>query len=380
MHGANSDGRSGGWRWRIAALVWLVYLLYPIMAFVQRPEPLLRDIGAAVMLVTFVAVYAWAWGRPPNQAARLMAGAAALTALSIAALWWLHLPSALGGLVFAGPLLGFIPSWRLQIPGALAVISIMVAAWLLGHYSASLLWSLGLPFLGLVVVMRIYGEYWHLFYRLHEAEASVRELAVANERLKLARDLHDIVGHNLSVVALRADLAAQQADGGAPEAAAEMRQVAQTAREALHDVREVISRWRGVAFADEWAHAERVLASAGVQSSITLGVTDLQLPPELNRVLGFFVREGVTNILRHSRATECRLTVTPGEDSLCMRLEDNGMGAMPATEDAGSGITGLRERLGEIGGRLAAFPRGTGYVLEATVPWSGGKGAPGAAH
>jgi two-component system sensor histidine kinase DesK len=181
-------------------------------------------------------------------------------------------------------------------------------------------------------------------------------------------------------MALRAELAAQQADVAAPEAAAEMLQVAQTAREALHDVRAVISRWRVVSFAEEWANAERVLASAGVKARAAAALGDLQLPPEVNRVFGFFVREGVTNILRHSRATECRLTVIPRAETLSIRLEDNGTGTTPSAEHSGSGIAGLRERFGEMGGRLAAAPQSTGYVLEATVPCGARRGEPGAVH
>ena len=380
MRGASLDGSSGQWRWVVASSVWLLYLLYPITQFLHRPETLFHDVIGLVLLGIFVGVYVWAWSRPRAGHGRLLAGATGLTVLSVAAMWWLHLPYALGGLVFVGPLLGFIRSWRVQIPGALAVLGIMVAAWRLGHDPRSLLWSLGLPFLGLVVAMRIYGDYWHLFHRLHQAEEAVRELAATNERLKLSRDLHDIVGHSLSVMALRAELAAQEARDTAPEAAAEMLQVAKTAREALRDVRAVISRWRVVSFEQEWANAERVLASAGITARTASTLGDLQLPPNLNRVFGFFVREGVTNILRHSRATECRLTVRRGAEVLMIRLEDNGTEKAASAEGAGSGIAGLRERFGEMGGSLAAAQQATGYVLEATVPLDARRGARYAAH
>ena len=380
MHGASSEGSSGQWRWAIASSVWLLYLIYPISQFIHRPETLAQDILAMVMLGTFVGLYVWAWIHPRLEPRWLLTGGVGLTALSVLAMWWLALPTALGGLVFVGPLLGFIRSWRVQITGAVVVLGIMVASWLVGHDSMSLLWSLGLPFLGLVVVMRIYADYWHLFHRLHQAEDAVRELAVVNERLRMARDLHDIVGHNLSVVALRAELAAQLAGDTAPEAAAEMLQVAQSAREALRDVRAVISRWRVVSFEEEWTNAQRVLASAGVKATAATEWDGLDLPPEVDRVFGFFVREGVTNILRHSRATECRLTLSRDAEALSVRLEDNGAATIEFRDEVGSGLAGLHERFGEIGGRLAAFRQATGYVLEATVPWGGIGGEPGATH
>ncbi|MDA8205089.1 MAG: histidine kinase [Thermaerobacter sp.] len=256
----------------------------------------------------------------------------------------------------------------------------MGAAWWLGHDPQSLLWTLGIPFLGLVVAMRIYGDYWHLFHKLRRAEDAVRELAVVNERLKLSRDLHDIVGHSLSVMALRAELAARQAEAAAPAAADEMLHVVQTARDALRDVRAVISRWRVVSFVEEWGNAERVLASAGITALTVFTLGDLQLPPEVDRVFGFFVREGVTNILRHSRATECRLMVRKENLTLSIRLEDNGHQDTALAEDGGSGIVGLRERFAELGGSVAAALQASGYVLESTLPWIDPRTTPHAAH
>ncbi len=380
MRAASLDENKGQWRWIIASSVWLVYLAYPIAEFANRSETLTRDIVAGVMLAVYVAVYFWAWSRPQTHQERLVAGAAGLTALSVAAMWGLKLPYALGGLMFVGPLLGFIRSWRIQVFGSVVVLGIMGAAWWLGHDPQSLLWTLGLPFLGLVVAMRIYGDYWHLFHKLRRAEDAVRELAVVNERLKLSRDLHDIVGHSLSVMALRAELAAGQAEESAPEAADEMLHVAQTAREALRDVRGVVSRWRAVSFVDEWGNAERVLASAGITALAVSTLGDLQLPPEVNRLFGFFVREGVTNILRHSRATECRLMVREENLALSIRLEDNGHQDTALAEDGGSGIAGLRERFGELGGSVTAAHEASGYVLEATLPWIESRRIPHAAH
>lgn len=380
MRGASLDGNSGQSLWIVAASVWLLYLAYPIVEFTHRPETLAKDTVALIMLAIYVGVYLWAWSRPATHPGRLVAGAVGLTALSLAAMWWLDLPYALDGLVFVGPLLGFVRSWRIQATGALVVLGIMGAAWRIGHDPQALLWTLGIPFLGLVVVMRIYGDYWHLFHRLRQAEHAVRELAVANERLKLSRDLHDIVGHSLSVLALRSELAARQAEDTAPEAATEMLQVAQTAREALRDIREVVSRWRVVSFVEEWDNAERVLASAGIKARAGSALGELELPPEVNRVFGFFVREGVTNILRHSRATECRLMVLLGPSTVSVRLEDNGLQDMVLTEDAGSGIAGLRERFAELGGSVAAAQQTSGYVLEATLPWTEGRRPHHAAH
>lgn len=380
MRGESLDENKGQWRWSIASAVWLAYLVYPIAEFANRPETVAHDLMAGALLIVYVAVYFWAWSQPLIHQERLVVGAACLTALSMVAVWALKLPYALGGLVFVGPLLGFVRSWRIQTLGVMAVLGLLVAAWQLGHDPRSLLWTLGLPFLGLVIVMRIYSDFWYLFHRLRRAEDVVRELAVVNERLKLSRDLHDIVGHSLSVMALRAELAAEQAEPGAPLAADEMRRVAQTARDTLRDVRSAISGWRVVSFVDEWNQAEQILSSTGIVAKAEVTVGAHQLPADVNRAFGFFVREAVTNILRHSRATECCLRVHEEGGRLWIRMEDNGHQFRAPASDDGSGIKGLRERFSELGGTVMAGHHPSGYVLEATLPGIESRRAPHATH
>jgi two-component system sensor histidine kinase DesK len=132
-------------------------------------------------------------------------------------------------------------------------------------------------------------------------------------------------------------------------------------------VRAVVSRWRSVSFREEWARASATLEAAGIATE----ATDLNrdLPPELDRVLGFWIREGVTNILRHSQASRCRLVLEDGGDRLRAVLADDGS-PRGSPNPAGSGIRGLQERFAALGGEVHAYPTDRGFVLEAILPWS----------
>jgi two-component system sensor histidine kinase DesK len=227
--------------------------------------------------------------------------------------------------------------------------------------------SFVVPFYGITVAMMAWGHAWRLGSQLRFAEEEVRRLAAANERLALARDLHDVVGHSLSVLALRADLAAAHAEPLAPLAASEMRQVADLARDALHDIRRVVSNWRTTSFREEWRRSREILAAAGIVPE-EAGL-EQPLSPELDQVMAYWVREGVTNVLRHSNATRCRLTVEVNPQATVVTLEDNGPPRDPLPDcPPGNGLTGLRERLASLGGQLEAQQIGAGFRLRALLP------------
>lgn len=361
------------WLWMAMAGVWLMYLLYPIGEFLGRREAAGAAALAAALLALFLAAYVGAWRNPFHMTdAGRLGWAGVLVALSLIAAWLLHLPDALGGIVYAGPVLGFTADRRWAAAGIAGGGIAIVGAWRLLEgplASASLVWNLLVPFVAVAVAMQAWSRFWRLGVRLRTAERQLAELAVANERLALARDLHDVVGHTLSALAMRADLAAREASGLAPASAAEMRRVAQLARDALADVRRLVSSWRAVTLAGEWGQARGLLEAAGLK--VEEHLAPLVLPPEVDRGLAFFVREGVTNILRHSAATECRLTLAVAGEMLCVALHDNGQALAGDTRSDGSGLAGLRERFLELGGRVSGDWTPSGFRLGAEVPWHG---------
>ena len=296
----------GPWARAAAQGVWLVYLLYPISQFAAHPGPPARVVLGLGLLLVFLAAYGAMWRRPfqLTHAGRL-AWAGVLTALSLLAAVLLNLPVALGGLVYVGPVLGFLVDRRLALMGIGVVTAILAAAWRVMPLSPALFWSLVLSFVAVAVAMQIWGGFWRMGMRLRLAEEQLRDMAVLEERLGLSRDLHDVVGHRLSAIAVRAELAAQQARGLAPEGADEMLRVAQMARDALGDVRRMLSRWQAVSLRHEWADARATLEASGIR--VVESGMDLEVPVALDRGLGFFVKEGAR--------ISCATATPPGADS-----------------------------------------------------------------
>ncbi len=194
------------------------------------------------------------------------------------------------------------------------------------------------------------------------------QLAVAEERLRFARDLHDVMGRNLSAIAVKSQLAAELARRGRDGAAEEMDGVSGLAESSLREVREVVRGYRATDLASELAGARSVLRSAGVTTTVT-GADDVAgVPVPTQDLLGWVVREAVTNVLRHSCADHCVIALTQDGEGTTLTVRDDGAGA-PATW--GNGLTGLAERLAAGGGRLGAGPEGGGFVVRAVVGGAG---------
>ncbi len=199
------------------------------------------------------------------------------------------------------------------------------------------------------------------------------QLAVAEERLRFARDLHDVMGRNLSAIAVKGQLAGELVRRGRPEAAGELADISRIAEESLREVRGVVGGYRAVDLAGELAGARSVLRAAGVACAVSGEDDGAALPARTQSTLGWVVRESVTNVLRHSRASSCTidLETRPGEVEL--RVANDGLPEPGAAAPAGwgNGLTGLAERLAEAGGRLTAGQERDRFVLTATVPTEG---------
>lgn len=352
--------------WLLLSAPWLLYLIYPIGEFMGRSSSTAAlDVLAVGLLLAFLAVYLYLWHDPFELAEGVRAaGVVSLVALSVAAFATLSLPGALAGIIYAGSSAAYFRSSRYVYGLAGLVVLVVVGAWRLDRLPSGIMFEVLLPFFGLLIALRGYGQLWQMGMRLRAAEGEVRELAVQNERLAMSRDLHDLIGHSLSVLALRADLAAQQAEARAPDAADEMRQVAELARQALHDTREVVSRWRSLTYAGEWDHARTVLEAAGLDTRGEAQHADL--PPELDRAFGFLVREACTNVLRHSNASRVSLTQVTSAGKVRVTVADDG--TRRPSGPTGSGIQGLRERFAALGGSVWEVPGPDGFTLTAEVP------------
>ncbi|MES9601705.1 histidine kinase [Actinomadura sp. NPDC000929] len=209
---------------------------------------------------------------------------------------------------------------------------------------------------------------WDIAGRLDEARRLSAELAVKDERLRFAADLHDIQGHHLQVIALKSELAARLAETDPPRAAAEMREVRRLAADALGDTRAVVLGYRRTSLDDEIANATRILASAGIDARTT--AEPAAIGDTARHLLGLVMREATTNLLRHSRARHASVDyrVTGG----VARLRVGNDGASGPGADPGTGLTALAGRLRTAGGDLTWTRDADRFELTASLPAANG--------
>ncbi|MEU3662680.1 histidine kinase [Streptomyces sp. NPDC032940] len=209
-------------------------------------------------------------------------------------------------------------------------------------------------------------------YALDEARETRARLAVAEERLRFGRDLHDVMGRNLAVIALKSELAVRLARRERPEAVEQMIEVQRIAQESQREVRDVVRGYREADLEVELMGAQGVLAAAGIDCRVTGEAAGL--PAEVQSALGWVVREATTNVLRHGEAERCTVAVRMTEGRVVLTVENDGVGTPPggtdeATGSGGSGLAGLRERLSAVGGTLEAERVGKGaFRLVAQAP------------
>ncbi|MGI5501844.1 sensor histidine kinase [Lentzea sp. CA-135723] len=205
-----------------------------------------------------------------------------------------------------------------------------------------------------------------LVRQLEAVRSELADLAVSQERLRFARDLHDLLGFSLSAITLKVELARKLIGEHTDRAMRELAEILGIAREALTDVRAVASSYRELSLTDEIESARSVLTAAGVRA--TIETEHAELSPRSKTVLATVLREGVTNLLRHSEATRCDITIAGTGGQVSIDIVNDGAPARVST-DRGSGLTNLANRATAIGGSLLAQAGAAGtYRLHAEVP------------
>ncbi|MGW0481118.1 sensor histidine kinase [Nonomuraea sp. NPDC003214] len=219
---------------------------------------------------------------------------------------------------------------------------------------------------------------WDVAKRLNDVRRLAAELAVKEERLRFAADLHDIQGHHLQVIALKSELAARLAEADPARAAAEMHEVRRLAADALSDTRAVVQGYRRTTLDAEIANATGVLAAAGIDARMSVEPADARRLPEAGRhLLGLVMREATTNVLRHSRARHAEVDYRVTGDLARLRVTNDGAG-QPGEQHSGqhgdqpsAGGTGLRtlaERLASAGGELTWEHDDDRFAVVARLP------------
>jgi two-component system, NarL family, sensor histidine kinase DesK len=287
--------------------------------------------------------------------------AAAMVAMGIGL--WPVTHAAGAFFIYGAATLGHIePTSRaFRIIGLIAGI-VVLEAWLIERAWYNAIWPLF--FTILVGALNVHFAQVHRSNaRLRLAQDEIAHLAKVAERERIARDLHDLLGHTLSLVILKSELATKLAERDPERAREEIRDVERIAREALAEVRSAVTGYRAGGFTPEIQHARSTLATAGIAFEHDVPA-DAQLPPAQEAVLCLALREAVTNIVRHAGARQCRMSLDVADGAATMRITDDGRGG-----DApfGSGLSGMRERVEALGGTLTRDGR-RGTTLTVTLP------------
>ncbi|MFF4618027.1 sensor histidine kinase [Nonomuraea jabiensis] len=213
----------------------------------------------------------------------------------------------------------------------------------------------------LTAAMLVWRWIWWTIRDAHDGKEAKARLAVSEERLRFARDLHDLLGHSLSVITLKSELAAKLATKDPGRAAAEMAQVHRLAGDSLAEVQQAVHGYQALDLDEELAGARAALEAAGARCLIDARADGLS--PAARTLLAWVVREGTTNVLKHSAATRCAITIDGG----VLEMLNDGVDGRPASP--GSGLRGLSERLATAGGSFSAQPTPAGeFLLRAAVP------------
>jgi len=228
-------------------------------------------------------------------------------------------------------------------------------------------WTEGVLFLPAIIVsisamMAAFGRNIAAMNALRATRDQMAQMAVERERSRVARDLHDILGHSLTVITVKTELAGRLIDVDPARARAEIGEVEALARGALADVRATVAGYRGITVAGELAAARQALDAAGIAAELPTATENV--PAERRELAGWIVREGVTNVIRHAHASRCRVRLSGRSVS----IEDDGVGPASGAGTAGSGLIGLRERVEAAGGRLTlGRSEWGGFLLKVTL-------------
>jgi two-component system sensor histidine kinase DesK len=335
---------------------WLIYLsLYVVYAVAQTETAwgwVLQAAGLAVFLVLYFRAF---WLRDDALVAM---------AFAIVTLGMVMTPVNAGAssfFIYGAAFLGDAKRPAIAVRWLVLIVSIvLVEAWLVPLPPQA--WIPAAVFSVLVGGTNIhFGELRRKDRALLAAREAAEHMAAIAERERIARDLHDLLGHTLSVIVIKSELAAKLADRDPARAADEIRDVEQISRKALQEVRQAIHGFSGESVEQELATGRAALASAGVE--LVTSVPRLAVHRDVERALALAVREALTNVIRHSRGTRCEVSVEYREGSISLVVHDNGVGGA-ALE--GAGLSGMRARLAEIGGTLHRDgSRGTRLVLTA---------------
>jgi len=374
-------GTGSPMRWFFSA-IWLVYLIQPVTALFQAHRGVVWIACGLVITVAFCLIYVPALLYSDTRPRLSLYGLGSIAVLAALACtvygrhWtplWIYVSAA------AGMVLVSVAGRR----AALAGIGVIGACYLffcwLTHLDTTNTLVVLLPVLLIGLAMMGFRLQSTLLRELAQARETVAKLAANEERLRLARDMHDLTGQSLSMITLKSELAAKRL-ARLPSSAerdavlTELGDIGRVSRQTLHDIREAVSGYRRPTLAIEVITARNALGAVGIEldDDAELTLRSGTFDPDAEAVLAWCLREAVTNVIRHSRARHCRIRLADHRGELSLEVTDDGRGlaGQDPRHPKGSGLRGMSERLSAAGGRLSlgwAEPD-RGLRLTATIP------------
>ncbi|HEY7850653.1 MAG TPA: sensor histidine kinase, partial [Ktedonobacterales bacterium] len=409
-HTAHSDRQAEGISPYLLWLIWIPWLGFlatPVGAILALPPSPQRviDLGS---IAFFIGLYLWitwheAWRLTRETPMRDVPmwqewGPIALMLLLSVTMTLIEGGAALGSLIYvSAALCGRLTGWR----AVAAVVGLPLLGVLLSVVTHTPLSESGQIFF----IVPAVGAFVYYFGRavrtnqeLRRARQEIARLAVSEERLRFARDLHDLLGHTLSLITLKSELARRLVAVAPEQAAVEIGDIETAARQALIEVREAVSGYRQPTLQSELSGARELLAAAGI--AFTQRGVAPPLAPGAEAALSWAVREGVTNVIRHSQARSCVITLSQQDGRVTVDVRDDGRASAvgsggpaapqhdsapgdnsPVIATRGAGLAGLRERVAALGGACeAGAAEGGGWRLAVSLPISATLGVDAAAE
>jgi two-component system sensor histidine kinase DesK len=357
------------WQRNISVLVWTVPLLLgPLLTLGHGWKAVTQLV--LVLVIAGCSLVIGLLATPQGADLRVYVAFSALVAACFAGAthanvqWlgtWILLANA-APVVLRGRWLAFAGSVVLLLSGW--------AAWQVEPQQGSRVWTEVYVVLLALLASTAFTRLLEAVAELRRTRAELARVAVAEERERFSRDLHDLLGHTLSVMVVKAQAVRRLAATDPQAAAAHAADIERVGRAALLDVRQAVDAMRAPSLPEELVGAREALEAAGIRATIETGATDV--PDDVGTVLAWALREAVTNVLRHSGASSCTIAVSGTGDRAQLLVVDDGVGlpAGPAEGTAGraGGLDGLRDRVRAAGGSVDASSTGEGFRLVATVP------------
>ncbi len=343
-----------GW----APYLWLVWLGFFFIPWALQSTSVETRLATAVALAIFLPLYFRFHWAPPRERLWIIG--------IIAAMGCAMIPFSISGgglLIYAGAFVGYgmRPRPALLALAGLAAAGTIEYLWL-GTPLGQWLWAPAVT--AVVGLANIWGAERHRQHRaLQRSQDEVKRLAATAERERIGRDLHDLLGHTLTLITVKAELAARLAERDLPGAAREIREVEHISRNALQQVREAVGGYRSGGLDAELANARAALTSANV--SLAEKVDPPRLSGTQESLLAMVLREAVTNVIRHANARHCRIELDRRGGQLQLTVRDDGRGG-PVRE--GNGLRGMRERLKNVAGHLDVTSGRDGTCLSILMP------------